>query len=203
MLKKNYKYEGKALRKLREFRGINRKEAGILLCISSKTIEKFENGRTNLLEDKINKVIFTYGFSRSEFESVLNGKSDEVQSKFATKVKIIENKTLRRSYKKVITKEVLALKELRNLKGYSQYKASFLCGYSKPTVGHIEQGRIELPKKRICHIVDSYGYTMDDFNHHLNSEKFVTEIQSECMQIIKSIDESKLGAVHNLLQNFK
>lgn len=38
------KIEGLALKKLREIKGVNRKEAGVLLGVSFKTIEKFENG---------------------------------------------------------------------------------------------------------------------------------------------------------------
>ena len=37
--------EALAIRKLREIRGFNRKQAGILLEKSHKTIECFENGR--------------------------------------------------------------------------------------------------------------------------------------------------------------
>ena len=38
------KIEGLTLKKLRELKSLNRKEAGTLLDVSFKTVEKFENG---------------------------------------------------------------------------------------------------------------------------------------------------------------
>ena len=102
-----------------------------------------------------------------------------------------------------MTKEAEVLQVLRKIKGISQYRASFLCGYSKTAIGHIEHGRIELPRKRIQHIVESYGFTMGDFEKHLKSEKFVTDIQDECITIIKKMTSEKLNAVHPLLLTFK
>ena len=201
------KNEGKGdaitLRKLRELKGINRKEAGILLGVSFKAIERFENGRGTLNKTKIDKVLLAYNLTYSDFEDCRDGKIEQIKQRLGYKqVKVIENNSLRRSYKKNVTKEAKVLQVLRKLKRYSQYKASFQCGYSKTAIGHIEHGRIELPLDRIKHIVEAYGFTMKDFKHHMNSKEFITEIQDMCISIIQNLSEEKLKAVQPLLETF-
>ena len=193
-----------AIRKLREIKGLDRKEASVLLEVGHKTIESFENGRSPLTKEKLTKYIARYGFTTEDFELCLNGKVSQVREKYLPKkIKVIDNNSLRRSYKRLIGKEAETLKVLRRLKGYSQYKASAFCGFHKSAIGHIENGRIELSEQKIIHILDSYGFTMYDFEYHMKSEKFVTDIQDECMSIIKGLSEEKLKAVHPLLQSFK
>ena len=203
-MKKEITKEALALKKLREIKGLDRKQAGVLLGVSFKTIEKFENGRTILTRPKITQILSGYDFSWKDLEACIDGKSEQIESRFvAKKPKVIANNHLRRSYKKIITKEVKTLTVLRQLKGLNKYQASRECGYPKCTIGHIENGRIEMSPKRIRHIVESYGFTMSDYEYHLKSERFVTEIQEECMAIIKGLSEEKLKAVHPLLSTFK
>ncbi|MBT3235334.1 MAG: helix-turn-helix transcriptional regulator [Bdellovibrionales bacterium] len=194
---------GIAVRKLREIRGLNRKEASVLLEVGHKTIESFENGRNAISKEKLAKYLALYGFTNKDFELCLDGKVSQVKSKHQPRgPKVIENNPLRRSYKKIATKESKALLVLRRLKNLTQYKASLLCGYSRTSIGHIENGRIEIPTSRIKHIVESYGYTMKDFEHHMTSEVFVTDIQDDCIKIIKGLGEEKLKAVYPLLSTF-
>ena len=94
------------------------------------------------------------------------------------------------------------LKLLRTLKNLSQYKASSVCGYHRKAIGHIENGRVELREARIAHIVKAYGFKMADFDCHMKSDILVTEIQDECISIIKGLCEKNLKAVHPLLLNF-
>ena len=193
-----------ALRKLRELKGLNRKDAAVLLGLNYKSIEKFENGRTELTRTKINNILSSYDLSYSDFLLCREGKSEQVKIKLGHKQKKVHDDNLsRRSYKKVITKEAQVLQVLRRLKNYTQYKASIICGYSRTAIGHIENGRIEIPNSRICHIVEAYGFTMDDFDYHMKSEVFVTEIQDDCISIIRSLGEDKLKAVYPLLSTFK
>ena len=193
MDKTNVKTDALTLRKLRELKGLNRKDAGILLGVNFKAVERFENGRTTLNRTKIENILSAYDFIYADFCLCRDGKIEQVKLKLGhKKSKVIENNPLRRSYKKVITKEAKVLTVLRKLKGFSQYRASLICGYSQTAIGHIENGRIEIPKKRISHIVESYGFTMNDFEYHMKSEKFVTDIQDECMSIIKGLSDEKL-----------
>lgn len=196
--------EAIALRKLREIKGLNRKDAGVLLDVGYKTIEKLENGRTSLNKTRIEKTVLAYGLTYQDFLLCLEGKSEQVKERLGhTKAKVLDDNKNRRSYKKVVTKEVRVLQVLRRLKNLTQYKASFACGYSKTAIGHIENGRIELPKARIRHIVNSYGFTMQDFEYHMKSDVFVTDMQDDCIKIIKALGEEKLKAVYPLLSTFK
>ena len=70
------------------------------------------------------------------------------------------------------------------------------------SIESIENGRVELRMKRIEHIVMAYGFTMKDFEYHKNSERFVTEIQDDCVKIIQGLCEDKLKAVYPLLKTF-
>lgn len=86
----------------------------------------------------------------------------------------------RRSYKRVITKKVRVLKILRFMKKLSQNQASSICGYSRPSIGHIENGRIELDISRIEHIVISYGHSMTEFHRLMKEEVLRDEVLGEC-----------------------
>ena len=197
------KIDAITLKRLREIKGLNRKEAGCLLDISHKSIEKFENGRTTLNRSRIEQIIRAYGLTYEDFLLCREGKGEQVQQRFChKKEKVIDNLKDRRSYKKVITKEVQVLQALRKLKGLSQYKASRVCGYNRTAIGHIENGRIELHRDRIDHIVKSYGFTMEDFESHMKAEVLVTDVQGECISIIRGLSEKNLKAVHPLLLNF-
>ncbi|MBT6324928.1 MAG: hypothetical protein HOJ35_03090 [Bdellovibrionales bacterium] len=44
---------------------------------------------------------------------------------------------------------------------------------------------------------------MKDFDYHMKSEVFVTDIQDDCISIIKGLGEEKLKAVYPLLSTFK
>ena len=198
------KIDAITLRKLREIRGLSRKEASVLLGIGHKTVEKFENGRTTLNKIRIEQTVRSYGLSYGDFLLCREGKSEQIEKRFCHKrEKVIDNRRNRRFLKKIITKEVRVLRVLRTLKNLSQHRASFICGYHKGAIGHIESGRVELREAKINHIVTSYGFQMDDFERHMKSDILVTEIQDECISIIKKMDEKKLKSVHPLLLNFK
>ncbi len=117
------KVDAIALRRLREIKGLNRKEAGCLLNISYKSVEKFENGRTTLNRSRIEQIVRSYGLTYGDFLLYREGKSEQIQKRFCHKrEKVIENNKARRSYKKVITKEVKVLQVLRKLKKKTHVK---------------------------------------------------------------------------------
>ncbi|MCK5884161.1 MAG: helix-turn-helix transcriptional regulator, partial [Bacteriovoracaceae bacterium] len=108
----------------------------------------------------------------------------------------------RRSYQKIITKECKVLKSLRKEREISQDKASALCGYSRPAIGHIENGRIELDRERIEHIVQSYGFEMGRFIEALKMDEQRDEVVELCLERIKELNGSKLEIVKNFLATF-
>lgn len=111
----------------------------------------------------------------------------------------IENGRLRRSYQRRITRECKVLKSMRRIKGYSQDYASLLCGYSRPTIGHIENGRIELDKARIEHILKCYGANILEFETNLKKGELRDEIIEYCHIKIESLDDVKLDVVRTYL----
>jgi len=188
----------RALRKLRELKKLSRSQAGELLGISGKTIESIENGRVEMTSSRIEHFITIYGVTFSDFEEVKinfpEAKIVKPISRFREK-KVLTNLE-RRSYQKKITKEVRVLKILRKYKKLSQYKANEVCGYkAKATIGHIENGRIEISTERIRHIVQSYGLKMDDFNDLMSSEVLRDEVLEKCISIIEKLPEQKLQVV--------
>ena len=195
--------EALALRKMREIRGLSRKEASTLLGIGHKAIEKIENGKTNLKQPRIIQFVGAYGLTYEDFLLCRKGKSEQIQKRFCHKSQLVIDKNKdRRFNKKIITKEAKVLKVLRQLKNLSQRKASLICGYHKTAICFIENGRVELHSAKISHIVKSYGFTVEDFEHHMEADSFITDIQDECISIIKALGEKKLKAVHPLLLNF-
>ncbi|MBT3979731.1 MAG: transcriptional regulator [Bacteriovoracaceae bacterium] len=193
-----------ALKKMRELRGLSRKDAAPLVGVTFKLIEQLENGRVELTKRKIVQYCSAYGFSQKQYRDICEGKIGKIQKEICkVRTKIIEKNALRRSYKKIFTKEAKVLQVLRRIKKLTQDKASSYCGYSRATIGHIENGRIELSLVRIRHIVGSYGFTMKDFEYHIKSDVFVTDIQDDCISIIKNLSEEKLKAVYPLLSTFK
>ena len=143
------------IKKMRLIRDMSRDEAALIFSYSRSSIERIENGRSQLTKDKIHKFVEGYGFKMQDF---MNFKLGKVSDNFAPEnpvkhVKIIEHNELRRSYKKIITNEVIALKRLRIRQSLNQYQASSKCGWWKGAIGHIEHGRIELHESKIKHIV--------------------------------------------------
>ena len=157
------KIDAITLRKLREIRGLSRKDVGVLLGVSHKSVEKFENGRTVITRTRIEQTVRAYDLTYEDFLLCRGGKSEQIKKRFGhKKEKVSYSKKNRRFDKKIITKEVQVLQVLRRLKDLNQYEASLICGYYKGTIGQIEHGRVELYRTKISHIVKSYGFTMED-----------------------------------------
>ena len=190
-----------ALRKMRELKGLSRKEAAALFGLSHKTIEKMENGRSRLTQKKINHFIFTYGFKREDFENLCQGKIHLIKEKYFFHKKV--KKSGRRSYQKIITKEAKVLISLRQKLGISQNEASRRCGYARSVMGHIENGRINLCESRIKHIVKSYGLSMDDFKKELQGEFIYSDLLKNCLRITRELESEKLIGVYQILKGLR
>lgn len=185
----------KAIKRARELFKVTKVELARRLNVSVKTIDRLENGDAPLNEAKINEVLSALGISIEEFLKVKKGRS--LNSK--KRLKVVTENFQRRSYKKVITKEVQILKTLRKMKGISQDQASSLCGYSRPSIGHIENGRIELDQDRITHIVSSYRLEMSEFQRFMNEEILRDEILEKCLSKMMGLSEEKLKLIQSLL----
>lgn len=191
-----------ALRELRLECGMTLKEAGEKYGVFSKGMGAIENGRVCLNREKIEAIINSYGLTYLDFVRAkrLIEKGSKRRPK-RTFVKTVLKNSDRRSYQKIITKECKVLRSLRRIKKISQDQASAMCGYSRPTIGHIENGRIELSDERIRHIVKSYGYKYSDFEGSMAKAELRDTIVDTCLEKINQLDDTKLEIVKNLLRS--
>ncbi len=191
--------EIRAIRLGRELKKMSRKDLALEMGISPKTIEKLENGRMKYAKAYLEKILDILGIAPEEFLLLKRGKMLGLST--TRDKKVLENKD-RRSYRKQVTKECKALRSLRLIKGLSQDKASRLCGYARATIGHIENGRIELDQGRIAHIVKSYGLTMEDYYRESLDGFDRARIIEECLGFISKMEQSKLKTIHAMLVCF-
>lgn len=160
-------------------------------------MKKIENGRDKLSEERLQKIIRAIGISHDEFIKIKRGIKI---SKIVRKKNVVTNND-RRSYQKIITKEAKVLKSLRRMKDIPQDQASALCGYSRPTIGHIENGRITLNKERITHITNSYGYSYSEFDRYLQTENLRDDIVDLCSKKLKKLSDEKLALVWGMIDS--
>lgn len=186
----------KAVRRAREQLKLTKVELARKLNVSVKTIDRIEKGDGPLTDDKIKSILNALGISSEEFGRVKKARSLLSPNK---REKLVTENSLRRSYKKVITKEVQVLKTLRKMKTISQDQASSLCGYSRPSIGHIENGRIELDQDRITHIVSSYGIEISEFKRLMGEEVLRDEVLERCLTKMMKLSEEKLKVIQSLI----
>lgn len=193
------------LRRMRIFRGIERKTAAEAIDRSMKIIERFENGRANLTEEQKKALVRRYRFTWQEYLSYLDGPCDlpDKPPKSIYPVLRMAEKE-RRKYQRVISKEVRVLRVMRRMAGLSQTQAARRCGHKYRTqVERWENGHVDLTEDKITHIVRSYGFKMDLFRELVNAPMLRDEILHECHQILSVLDNDKLRAVKALLDNFR
>ncbi|MFP5492780.1 MAG: helix-turn-helix transcriptional regulator [Bacteriovoracia bacterium] len=186
----------KALKRAREMMKVTRIEMARRLNLSLEAIKKYEKGGAIIDEKKINNYLQALELTAVDYQKIKKGKGISRTRKQRT----VFSNTERRSYRRVITKEVRVLKILRQMKNYSQDQASAICGYSRPSIGHIENGRIELERNRIEHIVESYGHSITEFDRLMREEIIRDEILDEAFDIIRCLPEEKLKIVSSLLK---
>lgn len=185
----------KALRRSREVMKITRAEMAVRLMVSPQAIEKYESGRALIDDEKIQRYLSALDLTQTDFQKIKRGKGI---TRNRRKKSVVSNEH-RRSYRKLITKEVRVLKVLRQMKNLTQDQASAVCGYSRPSIGHIENGRIELSLDRIQHIVSNYGFEMNEFQRLMGEEVLRDEVLNKAIEKMKSLSEEKLKLVSNLL----
>lgn len=189
----------KALKRAREALALSRKELASRLKISVSAVEKYERGVDILSEERIEKILEALEITPEQFQKLKRGKS--LNTRADRKKNVLKNSD-RRSYQKIITKECKVLRSLRRQKGFSQDRASALCGYSRPTIGHIENGRIELTAERIKHIVNCYGFSFSEFEKSLEQEELKDEKVDSCVAKIRGLSDEKLNLLKGILESF-
>ena len=129
-------------------------------------------------------------------------KEDYMKAKANTKT-VIKKVKNRRSDTKVVTEEGRLLAFLRESRNLSMRKAASLIGVSSSIVNHAENGRMDLTPTVIMKFLKAYGYEFEEFQEMLEGKVQVPEhLRSECIEIIKRIEESKLKTVKAFLMTF-
>jgi len=185
----------KALRRSREQLKVTRIELARRLNLSPKAVEKYESGRAVINEEKINKWLQALEITHEHYLRIKKGKGIPRGRKIKT---VIQN-SQRRSYQRIITKEVRVLKILRQMKNLTQDQASAVCGYSRPSIGHIENGRISLDKTRIEHIIESYGFKIYEFERQMKEEVLRDEVLKDCYDKLSLLPNDKMRLVHSMI----
>jgi transcriptional regulator with XRE-family HTH domain len=177
-------------------------EASIPLGIKSKALGHIENGRVKLTKDRIEKIVLSLGFHYHDFLRAKKKVADDIKNKVKRKtIKIVLKNSDRRSYQKIITKEVMAIRSLRILRKLSQDQASYLCGFSRPTFGHLENGRITLNQDKIERIVKAFGFNMEIFDRYLKDEVMRHEIVEQCKNKILDLPDDKLRLIKGIIDS--
>lgn len=194
-----------ALRELRHELNLTLKEAGEKMKLSSKGIGAIENGRVGLDRKRIEEIVSSYGLGYLDFlrikKNIEKSSKKNGRGKRET-IKTVLSNSDRRSYQKIVTKECLVLRSMRIIKKLSQDEASALCGYPRATIGHVENGRIEITRGRAKHIVESYGYKYSEYEANLGKVEMRDTIIDACIEKIGELDDLKLEVVKNLLMSF-
>lgn len=190
------------IKKMRLVRKLRRKQAAHFLPFDYKNLEKLENGRGNISTEQFKMLQSTYGFSDSDVEALRLGKYKAIEKAQKPKQKITtKNRKDRRFCHRKVTRECKVLKEMRLMKDIDQYTASKDCKYGRNTVGFIENGRVTLTEKKIRHIVETYGFTMELFQQLLKQPLLRHEIIEQCQDILSKLDENKLRVIFPMLQS--
>lgn len=114
-----------------------------------------------------------------------------------------KKKKTRRSDTKIVTDEGRMLAYLRESRSLSMRKAANIIGVSSAVVNHVENGRMDITPSLTLKFLKAYGYGLDEFYGMLEGKFHIPEhLRSECIEIIKRIDEQKLKTVKAFLMTF-
>lgn len=190
----------KALKRARLALALSRAELGQRLGVSDKAIEKYENGRDIISPARLSKILEALELTEKQFFKIKRGKNFQGPKK--REKKVLANID-RRSYQRNITKECKVLRSLRRMKRLSQDEASKLCGYSRTAIGHIENGRIELTRSRIEHILSCYELQYKDFEEAVKSPMQRDQLEDFCIKSLQTLETHKMALVKGILESFE
>ncbi len=190
------------MRALRLLKGLSRSEAGRLLGVSAKSFEQLENGRCFMSNERLSRYLTALGYTMTDFLQTQSNVREVLESiRLAKIAQPPKAPTLRRNLHKIITKEVRVIRILRRKMGLTQYQAADACGYANSIFGQIENGRIELPRDRIEHIVKCLGTTLIDFDKLMKAEVLRDEMIEKCTRYLESLEDSRLESAQLVIKS--
>tara|TARA_Y100000296_G_C5143900_1_gene242590 strand:- start:697 stop:1317 length:621 start_codon:yes stop_codon:yes gene_type:complete len=191
------------IRKMREIRGLTRKQAGVIFNLSHKTIEKLENGRGTIDEDRLLSFAKGYGFSNADLLKIQSGQYQRDITVNTKKEERCKKRRDRRFCRPVVTKECKVLRQLRLDRGLSQYELSKLCGFGRNQVGYYECGRINLQKKVINKILKVLNFEYEYFLSLIEVKDLRYEIIMDISKALNDLDMTSLSVVKSVINGFK
>lgn len=190
---------------MRLIKKLTRIESGIIFDVSPKTIEKLENGRGLISEERLLGFSQKYGFNLNEFMKIRTAGSHNLK-KWDSSNENIKNKEPKRRNRRFcrpkITRECKVLRQMREERGLSQCALSKICGFSKNRIGFYECGRKNLDKDLIQYILSFLNFSMDDFNSRMQMDEFPYEVINDCNLMMRSLDVKTLKGVRSFLKGF-
>lgn len=192
------------LRRMRISRRINRVDAARAIERSVKSIERFENGRSNLSAEQKKALVRRYRFTWQEFLAYMDGDCDlpDLPSR-STYPKKERPREEGRKYRKAVSKEARVLKVMRKMANLTQPEAAAKCSLHRSCIDHLENGRVEITREKIEQVVRAYGFKMAVFEELLEAPMLRDEVLQDCLKILTVLDNEKLRAVKALLDNFR
>ena len=108
---------------------------------------------------------------------------------------------MQRSYQKQITKEAQILRHMRLSRKLSLIKAGRRLGISGSAIAHIEQGRMDLSRKRIATMIEAYEYSTADYMEFFDGKEVPRNFRDECIFLLRHCDESKVQMLYPIISN--
>ncbi|MCC7441891.1 MAG: helix-turn-helix domain-containing protein [Bdellovibrionales bacterium] len=110
---------------------------------------------------------------------------------------------MKRTNRNILTVEARTLRFMRLRAGLSQSEAARRCGVSVATIGHIENGRMDLGEERIRRQLVAYCSSREEFDEYVRGKPIpLMSIREECVSLLGQLDEAKLRAVYSVLLGF-
>ena len=192
----------RTIKALRLLKGLKRAQAGHLVGVSAQSFEQIENGRSFMTTERIERYVRSLGFEMQDFYDTQSNVK-EILANLERKLPTLPKQTpkLRRNLHKIITKEVRVIRILRKRRGLTQYQAAKSCDYANSIFGQIENGRIELPRDRIEHIVRSLGFSPPDFDRLMKVEVLRDEMIERCTLYLESLEDNKLESAQLVIKS--
>ena len=78
-------------------------------------------------------------------------------------MKFVVKKKKRRCNQKVMTKEAMTLKFLRESRNLSMRQVGKSIGVSDSTISHLENGRADIRAELVIRLLNLYGYTYEEY----------------------------------------
>jgi transcriptional regulator with XRE-family HTH domain len=110
---------------------------------------------------------------------------------------------MKRSQQKKIGKSARTIRFMRLSRGITQKQAATQSGISEQSVGHYENGRMDISPLRLARFLEVYGYAFSEYEAYIQGKDIpVFGLKQECIHLIEKLNNAELKTVLLLLQGF-